>query len=546
VSTDIEQRLKSQMDQVQVRLRPELAREAHRSFRRHRVVRRSAAVAGTAVIVAAATVAATVGAVPFSSGHGIKRPTPVQHPKESRTPPASELPPLAGDSLTPAQAARDIFWMRHVITAHDPANTVVDSQWNYGGQARELTYYPDGRPWDDSEVTTFTKPRPGSTDVVVNYDNHTWSRSTDYTSRSGGTASTPPAAQVCQMGPIAANLTDPAAIRAELNCPGYVVTHNQRVNGIDAIEIQRNPGKDGAVALWVNAKTYLPLKATVYHSPNDEPPAAYNNAKSPLELWQYGFLPPTKDNLAILNIPIPPGFKGSSTVSQAAPLPAVWTPPATGAIPPFGLQPVPPGNALTVRQAASDILYTRTAYPGPSGKNAVVDLEFGYHSASRSFMYASSGAPQSDRQVATIRGADGKPTTIITEVHYAQRFWIRGPAVFPGGSQVPQGCSAGLSSIPFQGRPDLARLMMNCPEVKVTRSQKIAGIDAVKLTQTFTDPKATVTLWVSAATYLPIELVGGPVLPQPPTTTWFTYLPPTPANLAYLGIVIPPGFKHNS
>lgn len=67
--------------------------------------------------------------------------------------------------------------------------------------------------------------------------------------------------------------------------------------------------------------------------------------------------------------------------------------------------------------------------------------------------------------------------------------------------------------------------------------QWIGGIDAI----TITGNKGLDTLWVSPATYLPVRvmLTFGNVQIQ----TDFSWLAPTPANLAALNVTVPAGFQ---
>jgi hypothetical protein len=103
--------------------------------------------------------------------------------------------------------------------------------------------------------------------------------------------------------------TTPDAARKLLACPGITVTRGQRIDGVDAI---RFSGKKLGETLWVNATTYLPIEAVITYAPGNMPPAGYNSAKSPEQVFRYTWLSPTPANLAYMNVPIPAGFtKGS-------------------------------------------------------------------------------------------------------------------------------------------------------------------------------------------------------------------------------------------
>lgn len=78
---------------------------------------------------------------------------------------------------------------------------------------------------------------------------------------------------------------------------------HQTVNGQPAIEFRSVTHGILTLALWVNASTYLPLRA-VTTGPTGDP----NPGKTWTEVDQYTFLSPTPANLAHLRITIPPGF----------------------------------------------------------------------------------------------------------------------------------------------------------------------------------------------------------------------------------------------
>jgi hypothetical protein len=54
--------------------------------------------------------------------------------------------------------------------------------------------------------------------------------------------------------------------------------------------------------------TYLPIEAVVANPKGNYPPAGYHGAKSPGQVIQFSWLPPTPANLAYLSAPIPAGF----------------------------------------------------------------------------------------------------------------------------------------------------------------------------------------------------------------------------------------------
>jgi hypothetical protein len=80
---------------------------------------------------------------------------------------------------------------------------------------------------------------------------------------------------------------------------------------------------------------------------------------------------------------------------------------------------------------------------------------------------------------------------------------------------------------------------------RIAGHTRLRGQPAIKLAQTAsgTYQGHPVTLWVSAATYLPLRLIWvyGKTIQ---TNNWF-YLPPSQANLGHLQVAIPPGYPRS-
>jgi hypothetical protein len=55
----------------------------------------------------------------------------------------------------------------------------------------------------------------------------------------------------------------PAFIRYELSCGEFTKGGQRRIGGIEAIQLTGNAGQE---TIWVNPRTYLPVR-TVFHSP---------------------------------------------------------------------------------------------------------------------------------------------------------------------------------------------------------------------------------------------------------------------------------------
>jgi hypothetical protein len=288
----IEQRLKAQIDRYPVRLRPELAREAYRTHRRHRLIRRSAA-AGALAVAVAAVVAVATGTVPF--GSAAQRPGPVtsQVPAPGRgiVPAASFQPSPATDSLSPRQAAKDIFFVRQTTRgAHQPAGDT----FFYGNHNRNVDYNADGTLAGDDMVTLVAGEEGtfSSTTTAVSYSEHTWRR---FFFPDPAIKASPSweLCSVAQGGGL--NNEDPTLLMkgaaSLLACPELTVTRGVSIDGIAAVKISRLNN-----ALWINAATSLPIQGETV------------NPKE-TDITQFGYLPATPaDQASYLNAVIPPGF----------------------------------------------------------------------------------------------------------------------------------------------------------------------------------------------------------------------------------------------
>jgi hypothetical protein len=241
---------------------------------------------------------------------------PTGQPVATWTPPPGAIPPFGlrpaapGDSLTPATAAGDIFWVHSTTQAIPASDTVVDNTFRYKTSSSDLTYYPDGKPWDEDFEATI--PAPGghavSTHTVINWDKRTYSVDTSPAVAVTVTPA-PPQFQPGNCATVRASgvysALDPGAgARWMLSCPGVTVTRGLTFEGVGAVKLASGHGQ----TLWVNATTYLPIEAVVANPKGNYPPAGYHGAKSPGEVIQFSWLPPTPANLAYLSAPIPAGF----------------------------------------------------------------------------------------------------------------------------------------------------------------------------------------------------------------------------------------------
>lgn len=305
IDTGTEQRLKFQMDQVQVHLRPGLAHVAYRAHRRQRAISRSIAIVAAAAVIATGAAIAALAMTP--SGAGAGQPGYATGPASSLgfVPSASLQPAPPGNGLTAQQAIHDIQWQRITWTASPAADSAVSHVFTYGSTVRDIGYHPDGKPDIDrlSAITAGVAGLGTSTQILVYYRSGSWLR---LTSSAGGAAGQRAScAAVATMGLAGISYNGaPDAARALLACPGLTVTRGQRVDGIGAVKVTDRVGS----TLWINAATGLPIQLET-RTPKGLRLAAPGGGTLTREVIQFGYLAPTTVNLAYLRVPIPAGFR---------------------------------------------------------------------------------------------------------------------------------------------------------------------------------------------------------------------------------------------
>jgi hypothetical protein len=287
-------------------------------------------VAAACVAVAAGIVVAIqAGIAPF--GGGALAPVTVSPPV---VPPLPSVAPalrtglpsaaLVGKAMLTAYsaAARDIIYQREIGVVH---GRVMDEYqiWDwpaqpvFGQRALERDRYAQRTPAsvkaltlvEDSTVV-YTIPWPATrsetlqvTDVCYPgtggcgwggalTPNGTWSR-----------ASIRSAPMTSALAP--GEFLNPATIAHGIIAGQWRVVGRTRLGGQPAIELsETSKGKDRLlplpVLLWVNARTYLPIRCT----------SGVGSAS--VSEWDYAYLPPTPANLALLRVPIPRGYPRSN------------------------------------------------------------------------------------------------------------------------------------------------------------------------------------------------------------------------------------------
>lgn len=154
--------------------------------------------------------------------------------------------------------------------------------WSYQGTDKISAFTAAGRPAFDERSTT---AGGGPTEAVI-YASATWWRAVS-------TGTQAPVPQTCGKGVELGAGGWPAFIRFELSCGAYLVHSRERVDGVDALKLT---GNRGLVALWIDPKTYLPVRAV------------FDLGQRPVRT-DFRWLPPTSANLAHLSLQVPLAFR---------------------------------------------------------------------------------------------------------------------------------------------------------------------------------------------------------------------------------------------
>lgn len=207
-------------------------------------------------------------------------------------------------------------------------------------------------------------------------------------------------------------------------------------------------------------------------------------------------------------------------------------------------------RALSAPAMTNVIGYTRTMYPagttlqpvpggihgssgpGSSAQGVSYELLWAYHHTSESSAFSATG-----QRVFNERITVGKRSFTTTVASYPSRTWwtTQSPRPAVTGSASASCLPGGeirLSGGTGNAWPTFIRSQLACGAYTAAGKQAIGGVDALKITGS----SGHLTLWVNAATYLPMRLEEGEL------QTDFQWLPPSPANLAMLNMPIPAGF----
>lgn len=181
---------------------------------------------------------------------------------------------------------------------------------SYHGYSRMTSYDPHGQLTNDYGQVTVGRHR---TTTSVSYGGRTWWRQEDTLPVWPSVTSTPESScgeATVLAGPVTGLIDWATKMRAALGCGQYVIAGNERVDGVQAVELKPvqkalqafTGGPAPAPVYWVDPTTYLPVRdLTTFDPPIFK---AHGTIQA-----DFQWLRPTRGNLAVFNVPIPAGFK---------------------------------------------------------------------------------------------------------------------------------------------------------------------------------------------------------------------------------------------
>ena len=304
MNTDVEDLLREGMEQFTAGLRaPEgLAARVARRHRRRLVLR---SMSGGAAVLAAGAAALAVIVLPRVSGTG-----------QQATDTAYVIRSV--DNALSAAAPGTIAQMT-VTTTGATVHDGTAEEWSNGGQWRSVMYSSSGDP-------VYDEGQSGRSYTLVSYPASAWAR------QAGGYAPYAPfpRKQACRAfglfapfpvlfrpglsgkGTSASSLpmNVAQAVRNAVSCGSLTVDGRQTINGTKTIKLTSSPGSRISETVWVNPRTYLPVRVTGRYAVNDSP------VQQTADLT---WLPPTAQNRAKLTVPIPAGFREVPLIAAIAP-----------------------------------------------------------------------------------------------------------------------------------------------------------------------------------------------------------------------------------
>jgi hypothetical protein len=296
--TDFERELRAEMEQVPIRPRPDVVRVAFRRSRTRQRAIRAALAVGTAV---ATGIAVLVLNSASSKPDAETTAYVVSEMSSALTAASNDIMVYRGDAI--------------VLRTHQIDSTTI---WSYGGRTVTENYDGSGQPYlsgleyvrtskgmepafvsvyyghrEVQEIVPFTDPMPGSAP--------SWASSAKgicAQAQWGGLRFAMP-----WDGETSSQLA--SVMRGLLACGKISVTWNQRLDGAKAIKMvvelsYPNSSVRTSSILWVSESTFLPIEQDF---------TSGTAGSTPFSAVHYTWLPPTKANLRLLDVPIPAGFK---------------------------------------------------------------------------------------------------------------------------------------------------------------------------------------------------------------------------------------------
>ncbi len=180
---------------------------------------------------------------------------------------------------------------------------ITAEEWSIGRRWRMVTYSADGRPVYDEGVSA------SSVYTVVGYKARAWARQAGPGQLPPLLPSPPGRGPGLRSG---SPVTVPGFLRSAVSHGSLAEAGRQRVDGIEAIKLTSPPGSLLSETIWVSPRTYLPVRVITLPVPGQ--PGSGQTA-------DITWLPPTRQNLARLTVPIPGGFRELPLAGVTGPRP---------------------------------------------------------------------------------------------------------------------------------------------------------------------------------------------------------------------------------
>jgi len=306
--TRLEDQLRAEIARMPAQVPSGLARTAYQRYRRRRTTTvRAITAAGTAAMVAGAAIGVGLTLSPGTTGPG--QTTSAAYVVDRVTQAVDALPADAimferttYRSASPSFAPQDTWAggngsrTETFTAAGQPAtesgfavmhNRITQTQVNYQDKtwSRSVTTFPHGRP----------SPTPSASASCADAGFITSSRPTATSSANGGASGVSDVNVVGMMFVIGQPASMVAPIRTALSCGKLKVAGYGDIDGISCVKLVEKA--DGVTLIyWASRSTYLPVRLVTQMS------------GMPTEQDDFGWLPPTPANLALVTVPIPAGF----------------------------------------------------------------------------------------------------------------------------------------------------------------------------------------------------------------------------------------------